>query len=228
MILSSCSFSTTVRGIKIVMSLEDVGVCLGVPSEGGIISHRFTPDTEGWENFNNLRFYFSMSRISEQEFYVRHARSNSTKLFLSSKNLSDVDGVYKHTDAENVYVPPPASEGGYTRWNIKSGDNSLWCQVMKGKYDRSNNQFHEVEDKVHDSNLWKNIVSVWPVMNDMVYWAIGNGEKVNSWEDYWVQPEIYLSSLRSYLYYAHQVVRVDNLVDSNGEWDLERLSSLLP
>lgn len=99
---------------------------------------------------------------------------------------------------------------------------------MKGKYDKSNNQFHEVEDKVYDSNLWKNIVSVWPVMNDMVYWAIGNGENVNSWEDYWVQREINLSSLRSYLYYAHRVVRVDNLVDSNGEWDLEQLSSLLP
>ncbi|KAI5438550.1 hypothetical protein KIW84_024329 [Lathyrus oleraceus] len=163
--------STTVRGIEIAMCLEDVGACLGVPSEGERISHGFTPDTEGWENFNNLRFYFSMSKISEHEFYARHARSNSTKLFLSSKNLSvndrmlhyfltymfvpkaitkllvscgielhressknmgrtsmissktcltnmgifkDVDGLYKHTDVENAYAPPPAPGGGYT------------------------------------------------------------------------------------------------------------------
>lgn len=181
--------------------------------------HGFTPDTEGWENFNNLRFYFSMSRISEQEFYACHTLSNSIKLFLSSKNLSvsdrmlhyflayvlvpkgnnyakigntkmqlmfamkrnmkinwayvilrhmeysrsltsgfpyaraitkllvscgiklrwepsknmertsmissntclknmgifkDVDGLYKHTDTENLYLSPPAPEGGYT------------------------------------------------------------------------------------------------------------------
>ncbi|KAI5439969.1 hypothetical protein KIW84_025359 [Lathyrus oleraceus] len=113
-ILPGCAFSTIVRGTEIAMSLEDVGVCLDVPSEGERISHGFTPDTEGWENFNNLRFYFSLSRISEQEFYACHARSNSTKLFLSSKNLSDVDGLYEHTDAENVYAPPPSPVGGYT------------------------------------------------------------------------------------------------------------------
>ncbi|KAI5413177.1 hypothetical protein KIW84_057689 [Lathyrus oleraceus] len=130
-ILLGCAFSSTVRGIEIAMSLEDFGACLGIPSEGRIISHGFTPDTEGWENFNNLGFYFSMSRISEQEFYARHAHSNSIKFFLSSKNLffsdrmlhyflayvlvpKDIDGTYKHTNAENVYAPPPAPEGGYT------------------------------------------------------------------------------------------------------------------
>lgn len=86
-ILPVCAFSSTVRGICIEMSLEYVGACLGFPSERERISHGFTPDTEGWKNFNNLRFYFSMSRFSKQEFYARHARSNSTKLFLSSKNF---------------------------------------------------------------------------------------------------------------------------------------------
>ncbi|KAI5412507.1 hypothetical protein KIW84_057251 [Lathyrus oleraceus] len=46
-ILPGCAFSSTVRGIDISMSLEDVGACLGVPSEGERISHGFTPDTEG-------------------------------------------------------------------------------------------------------------------------------------------------------------------------------------
>lgn len=99
-----CAFSTTIRGTEIAMSLEDVSVCLGVPSEGERISHGFTPDTEGWENFNNLRFYFSLSRISEQEFYARHARSNSTKLFLSSKNLSVSDRML-HYFLAYVLVP---------------------------------------------------------------------------------------------------------------------------
>ncbi|KAI5432725.1 hypothetical protein KIW84_020141 [Lathyrus oleraceus] len=80
-ILPDCDFSTTVRGTEISMSLEDVGACLGVPSKGERISPGFTPDTEGWENFNQLK---------------------------------DVDGLYKHTDAENVYAPPPSPVGGYT------------------------------------------------------------------------------------------------------------------
>ncbi|KAI5425757.1 hypothetical protein KIW84_031540 [Lathyrus oleraceus] len=33
-ILLGCALSTTVRGTEIDMSLEDVGACLGVPSEG--------------------------------------------------------------------------------------------------------------------------------------------------------------------------------------------------
>ncbi|KAI5442416.1 hypothetical protein KIW84_011475 [Lathyrus oleraceus] len=53
-ILSGCAFSTTVRGTEIDISLEDVGACLREPSEGERISHGFTPDTESWENFNNL------------------------------------------------------------------------------------------------------------------------------------------------------------------------------
>ena len=28
--------------------------------------------------------------------------------------FKDVDGIFKHTDGENVYAPPPAPEGGYT------------------------------------------------------------------------------------------------------------------
>lgn len=28
--------------------------------------------------------------------------------------FKDVDGLYKHTDAENVYAPPPTPVGGYT------------------------------------------------------------------------------------------------------------------
>lgn len=61
-ILPDCVFSSTVRGIDIAMSLEDFGACLCVPFEGGRISHGFTPDTEGWEVFNDLRFYFSIVR----------------------------------------------------------------------------------------------------------------------------------------------------------------------
>ncbi|KAL5054960.1 hypothetical protein RYX36_035642, partial [Vicia faba] len=131
-----------------------------IPSEGVRIVRYFTPNTQGWKNYNKMDYFFRICRITRQEFYARQARSSSTKLFVSirltssypyareitrilenfeitlrreptkkmgktsvftggnwSKNMGifkDVDGIFKPTDAENVYAPPPALEGGQT------------------------------------------------------------------------------------------------------------------
>lgn len=46
-------------------------------------------------------------------------------------------------------------------WKIKSGEDTLWCEVMKGKYIRQS----EVSAKVYDSSLWKQIISIWPMLD---------------------------------------------------------------
>lgn len=67
-------------------------------------------------------------------------------------------------------------------WKLKSGYNSLRCKVMRGKYDKQNNIWQEVEANVHDFTLLKIITNLWLVMTSMTYWAIGDGQKVNAWE----------------------------------------------
>lgn len=51
---------------------------------------------------------------------------------------------------------------------------------MKGKYNKHNSRWNEMEAKVYDSSFWKNIVNLWPIMNDMIFgrWIIEG--KVNA------------------------------------------------
>ncbi|KAI5443430.1 hypothetical protein KIW84_012174 [Lathyrus oleraceus] len=110
-ILPGCSFSTTVRGIEIAISLEDVRACLSVPSEGERILHGFTPETEGWENFNKLRIEL---RREPSKTMGRTSMISSNTCLKNMGIFKDIDGLYKHRNAENVYAPPFTPKGGYT------------------------------------------------------------------------------------------------------------------
>ncbi|CAI8612886.1 unnamed protein product [Vicia faba] len=118
------------------MSLVELGTFLGIPSKGVRIVRGFAPDTPGWEYYNKMNYFFIIFRISQLEFYARQARSSSTKLFVLHREPSkkmgktsivtirnclknmeifkDVDGIFKHTDVENVYTLRLAPEDGYT------------------------------------------------------------------------------------------------------------------
>lgn len=43
-------------------------------------------------------------------------------------------------------------------WNFVKNDNTLWCKVLKGKYDRDNTNVGCHKAKPHDSSLWKALV----------------------------------------------------------------------
>ena len=57
-------------------------------------------------------------------------------------------------------------------WNVKSGEDTLWCEGMKEKYIRQS----EVSAKVYDSSLWKQIISIWPMLDKMSNWDVGSGQ----------------------------------------------------
>lgn len=52
-------------------------------------------------------------------------------------------------------------------WKIKSGQISMWCYGMHGKYERKTINDVEKNAKVYDSKLWKKIVSLWPLLDKM-------------------------------------------------------------
>lgn len=57
---------------------------------------------------------------------------------------------------------------------LMSRDNHIWCQVVKGKYDRGNNNLENVVSKPQDSSLWKHIVKSWPIMKYSTFGGTGN------------------------------------------------------
>lgn len=42
-------------------------------------------------------------------------------------------------------------------WKLMTNDNNVWCQIIRGKYDRGNSNLDLVSAKRHDSSLWKNV-----------------------------------------------------------------------
>ncbi|KAI5424837.1 hypothetical protein KIW84_030864 [Lathyrus oleraceus] len=64
-------------------------------------------------------------------------------------------------------------------WSLRSGDNSVWCQVLQGKYGRKDGSLIDLATKAYDSSLWKSIENIWPEVNNMVQWRVGNGQRVN-------------------------------------------------
>ncbi|KAI9077623.1 hypothetical protein K1719_040398 [Acacia pycnantha] len=73
--------------------------------------------------------------------------------------------------------------------NLSSLQNTLtnWNkEVLSGKYCRSKNLLKEAASKNSDSEVWKNLVSLWPSVVDNMCWSVGNGEKVHFWTDRWL------------------------------------------
>lgn len=55
-------------------------------------------------------------------------------------------------------------------WKLMLEENTLWHEVMKGKYFR---QF-DICAKNHDFCKWKQIVNIWPMLDRMTKWEVGN------------------------------------------------------
>ncbi|CAI8594330.1 unnamed protein product [Vicia faba] len=111
-------------------------------------------------------------------------------------------------------------------WKLMSGENNLWSQVVKAKYDRENNNLVTVSAKPNDSGLWKQIDNIWPVLQEMAYWDIGNGNSVSIWKDCWLKSG-HLINMEEINSSALQLVKVSDLVDINKEWNLSLLHSFL-
>lgn len=67
------------------------------------------------------------------------------------------------------------------RWRFMIGESKIWCQVLKGKYDRESNNFKEIIAKNTDSSLQKTIAKDLTTMQALSYWDIGNGTKISVW-----------------------------------------------
>lgn len=107
-------------------------------------------------------------------------------------------------------------------WKLKKGENHIWCQVLRGKYDKSNNNMESVSAKARESSIWKHIVKNWPIMNVSTIWDIGNGLKVNAWNNCWLKSGKLLKDFVQDLQ-VHRVDRVVDLLDINGDWNINLL-----
>ena len=60
-------------------------------------------------------------------------------------------------------------------WAIRNGNNSLWIEVLKGKYTKRWSVNMNLEAKTYDSPLWKVIVKFCLAIENKQWWMVGNG-----------------------------------------------------
>lgn len=65
-------------------------------------------------------------------------------------------------------------------------------------------QIDQCRVKPTDSSLWKQLVKLWPHLESMTYWELGNGKDTRLWEDALTEPGLKLSyKLRSQNYWRY-------------------------
>ncbi|KAI9115855.1 hypothetical protein K1719_012785 [Acacia pycnantha] len=69
-----------------------------------------------------------------------------------------------------------------------------------------------------DSELWRNLVRIWPNLVENVHWEIGNGELADFWRDKWIEGNgSLLERCRGQLPGEEKGVKVCEMTNGNGE-----------
>jgi hypothetical protein len=107
-------------------------------------------------------------------------------------------------------------------WSLHTGASDLWCEVVWNKYKR-NNSPRDIIAKPYDSSFWKAIAKVWPVLQDVELWSVGDGQKIRAWSMAWFDREIKISETGIQIPIALQQAKVVDLVNEEGEWNHDLL-----
>ncbi|MCH84271.1 RNA-directed DNA polymerase (Reverse transcriptase), partial [Trifolium medium] len=113
-------------------------------------------------------------------------------------------------------------------WNLRTKKESLWTQVLWGKYGRDGNATTELVVKHTDSNLWKTIADLWPRLIEHEYWAVGNGSSINFWTDKWLDDNTRIGDLVSVIPEEARGWKVSDVVTNEGEWNFDLISTTTP
>lgn len=93
-ITPGCILSSKVKGKDIVPSMEDFRRCLDIPYDCQRILYGYIIE---WADYNQVNYYFSISRLTEQEIMNKRAYNPSSDQFiLSAKNLSISDRILQY------------------------------------------------------------------------------------------------------------------------------------
>lgn len=82
-------------------------------------------------------------------------------------------------------------------WNFNSHDQPLRKKVIREKYGLDGRWNTKVSNSPYGVNLWKSTRNLWPKLLTKTMFSIGNGKKVDLWNDKWIeQGQIFPQSTR--------------------------------
>ncbi|PNY17666.1 ribonuclease H [Trifolium pratense] len=113
-------------------------------------------------------------------------------------------------------------------WQLRNGDNSLWCKILRSKYGRGSIDERTLTIKPGDSHIWKGLVQTWDEFQNGERWIIGDGTQVSLWNDVWLAKQTRLVDIINNIPNNALAWKVQQLVGENGEWNMTLIESLLP
>ena len=114
-------------------------------------------------------------------------------------------------------------------WGLINDRDELWVQVIRSRYSCGNDIIPRISWRNGGSNLWKGVCKVWSDMQQNLGWRIGDGRTVRFWLDSWVPRVRALSSFATKQISPGDLQDVvASFVNSEGNWDWQRLHSVLP
>jgi hypothetical protein len=113
-------------------------------------------------------------------------------------------------------------------WSLMIGENSLWGQVLVGKYGRGEWNQGRISTTPNDSSLWKAIAKSWPKLEQHRCWAVGDGQKVSLWDDVWLNENQRLSDFDIVIPTNARNWKLKDIVDDIGNWRFDMINNIVP
>lgn len=71
-------------------------------------------------------------------------------------------------------------------------------------------------------------MKVWPILDQITKWEIGNGQNINVWLDYWIEPDIKLIDHPNLTIGSEENTKLETIVTHDGYWNWAVLTNNLP
>jgi hypothetical protein len=113
-------------------------------------------------------------------------------------------------------------------WSLSTEEQSMWGDVLVGKYGRGGWSQGRIDANPNDSPLWKAIVKIWPKIELHRCWSIGDGATINFWTDKWIDEHTRISDFKDSIPATTSCWKVKDVVLPTGDWNYNMLQNVIP
>ncbi|CAL1356185.1 unnamed protein product [Linum trigynum] len=113
-------------------------------------------------------------------------------------------------------------------WRVLQEKDTLWTQVVRGKYGRNREGLSILEGKHGSSFTWKSITKANPILRKGCAWNISNGKNTKFWTDIWALQVPLKDVAVSPISEMEAQKPVAAYMNDDGQWLVELFQQWLP